>query len=175
MVVLHPLRDFTILLSVLIILLTEYKKHKKNMKNWKTSLLGTITVVLIYLLSTNVITEPFQDYVKALAGVTGLLFAIASKDWDVTGFIKMVVLVCSLTFVTKESEAQTGQTFKYPNIGNGFLSPRGFNAIPIALNTDTVFNNTDTFLLRPPYNQGLIIYSDTSNYYYVIVKRKPRG
>jgi len=52
------------------------------MKNWKTSLFGTLTA-LFGSLST--VETPFKAYFIAGAGISGALFALFSKDHNISG------------------------------------------------------------------------------------------
>jgi len=52
------------------------------MKNWKTSLFGTVASISGTLAT---IETPYKDYFIALAAICAALFALFSKDNNVTG------------------------------------------------------------------------------------------
>ncbi len=52
------------------------------MKNWRTSVFGTLTAVFGSLAT---IETPFKEYFVAGAAISGALFALFTKDHNVSG------------------------------------------------------------------------------------------
>jgi len=126
-------------ISILILIIKNFKK--KKMKNWKTTLVGA-TLAILYLVQSAYKDAQMNihnlDVFDLIISSAIILFGALSKDFDVTGTAKTLLIFFTMCFYSQTSHSQ--QRYEYaifplPNTfadGSPLIAKNGFVAVDSA-------------------------------------------